>query len=136
MIKYNLFLDDFRIPQDAFNIWKDSDFLKLEWVTVRSHEDFIIYITTGLLEGKWPSIISFDHDLADEHYAIGEKKNYQYFDYSLITIPTGMQSAQWLVKFCKENNLQLPAFKVHSQSTIGKKNITKELESFNNPKKR
>lgn len=135
MESYHLFLDDFRHPYDAFNLWKDTDFLQLKWIVVRSHDEFVKTITNYFSEGKWPDMISYDHDLSDEHYKIGEKTGYKEFDYSLITIPTGFQSAQWLIEFCKEKNLDLPSFKVHSQSTAGRRNITKVLEDFSNSKK-
>jgi hypothetical protein len=128
----NIFLDDFRHPYDAFHIWKDTDFLKLEWVIVRSHQEFVDKITTEFEKGNWPSLISIDHDLHPEHYEIGENANFQKFDYSLITVPTGLQSAEWLIEFCKDNKLEMPAYKVHSQNTIGRKNITAALESFCN----
>lgn len=132
---FNLFLDDFRHPYDAFNIWKDTDFLKLKWVIVRSHDEFIKIITNRFSDGEWPEIISFDHDLDDEHYEIGEKTGYKEFDYSLTKIPTGFHTAQWIVNFCKENDIDLPKFKVHSQSTVGRQNITTVLEEFVNSKK-
>jgi hypothetical protein len=127
---YNIFLDDFRHPYDAFRILNDSDFLKLKWVTVRSHDEFVKTITEKFTNGEWPEIISFDHDLDPEHYEIGEKDNFQTFDYSLITIPTGYQSTEWLIDFCKHSNMDLPKFKVHSQNTIGKRNITTLLEEY------
>jgi hypothetical protein len=135
MEPYNLFLDDFHHPYDSFNIWKDSDYLKLKWITARSHDEFVKIITTKFSDGEWPTLISWDHDLSDEHYEIGEKTGYKEFDYSLTTIPTGFHSAQWLIQFCKENNLDLPKFKVHSQSTIGRENINKILNEFANLKK-
>src|SRR3972149_5431498 len=135
MDSLHIYLDDFRHPYDAFNILKDTDYLKLKWVVVRSHDEFVKTITNFFSEGKWPAIISFDHALDDEHYTIGEKTGYKEFDYSLTTIPTGFHSAQWIIEFCKTNNLNLPAFKVHSQSTAGRKNITAILEEFSNSKK-
>ncbi len=134
-LSYHLFLDDFRHPYDAFNIWKDTDYLKLKWIVVQTHEEFVNTITNKFSNDEWPAIISLDHDLADEHYEIGEKTGYKEFDYSLTIIPTGFHSAQWLIQFCKENNLDLPKFKVHSQSTVGRENITSILEEFVNSKK-
>ena len=130
MNKYNLFLDDFRMPADAFRIWGDTDFLKLKWEIVRSHDEFVEKINEEFKKGNWPELVSFDHDLDPEHYDIGEKFGFQNFDYSLTDIPTGLHSAKWLISFCKENSLSMPAFKVHSQNTIGRQNITVELSSF------
>jgi len=126
MESYNLFYDDFRHPQDAFNIWKDTDFLKLDWIVVRSHNEFKEAIENNLKDDKWPSIISFDHDIVDEHYDM----DFSDMNYHKTTHPTGYHTAIWLVEFCKENELDLPAFKVHSQSPSGKRNIIKVLEGF------
>lgn len=117
---YHLFLDDFRSQIDAFQLSKDTDYLKLKWVIVRSYDEFVKTITKNFSKGKWPEVISFDNDLLDEHYKIGEKSNFKEFDYSL-TEKTGWHAANWLIEFCKTNNLDLPAFKVHSQSTVRKK---------------
>jgi hypothetical protein len=128
---YNIFLDDFRHPYDAFNIWKDTDFLKLKWVIVRSHDEFAKTITDRHSNGEWPAIIAFDHDLSDEHYDM----DFSDMNYLKTTIPTGYHSAEWLIDFCVQNNLDLPGFKVHSQSTSGRKNITDVLEKFSASKK-
>jgi hypothetical protein len=130
MESYNLFLDDFRHPYDAFNIWKDTDFLKLEWVTVQTHDEFVKLVTKNFSEGKWPAIISFDHDLHDEHYDM----DFSDMNYLKTNVDTGYHTAKWLVEFCKSNSLDLPAFKVHSQSTSGRRNITAVLEKFANKK--
>ena len=67
--KYNLFLDDFRIPVDAFQCTGDTDFLQLKWAIVRSHDEFVDYIQKRYdSEGVLPDLIAFDHDLADDHY--------------------------------------------------------------------
>ena len=125
-MNYNIFLDDFRQPVDAFNIWKDTDFLKLEWIVVQSHDEFVKLVTKNLLEGKWPKTIAFDHDLHDEHYDM----DFSDMNYLKTNMPTGYHTAKWLVEFCKSNSLDLPAFKVHSQSPSGRRNITKVLEDF------
>ena len=128
--EYNIFLDDFRHPYDAFNIWKDSMFLKLKWEIVRTHDEFVKTITENLANGRWPNMISYDHDLDPEHYDIGEKSNFDEFDYSLTDIPTGYHTAKWLIEFCKANNLHLPSFTVHSQNKIGRKNIMDVLTEY------
>lgn len=127
--KLHIFLDDFRIPVDAFRILGDTDFLKLKWDIVRSYDEFINKIIEEHNKGRWPELISWDHDLLDEHYEIGEKSNFTEFDYSL-TEKTGWHAAQWLIEFCKTNNLTMPPFKVHSQNTAGRKSITTILEEF------
>jgi hypothetical protein len=63
-MSYNLFLDDYRMPKDAFAYMHLKIYLDVEWIVVRNYQAFI-----SLIEGKGiPDMISFDHDLADEHY--------------------------------------------------------------------
>jgi len=61
-MSYNLFLDDIRRPEDAFNYMHLPVFNKKEWIIVRNYYAFIT-----LIEKKGvPEIISFDHDLGGE----------------------------------------------------------------------
>jgi hypothetical protein len=124
---YNLFLDDVRSPQDAFNYTKDTDYLKLEWRVARTYDDFVDLIVTGYLESdEFPGLISFDHDLADDHY--------EHLDagipYDDFKEKTGYHCARWLVDFCIEHDVALPLFKVHSMNPTGKENIAKLLTNF------
>ena len=61
MEKY-LLLDDIRDCQMTFNITKNSIYLLNDWDIVRNYDEFINYI----LKNGLPSVISFDHDLAQE----------------------------------------------------------------------
>lgn len=131
MENYNIFLDDFRHPYDAFRILNDTDFLQLKWVVVRSHDEFIKLIKDKHSFGDWPYVIAFDHDLHDEHYDM----NFSDMNYLKTSVPTGYHSAKWLIDFCVENNLELPNFKVHSQSSSGRRNITQILDEFISSKK-
>ena len=70
-----LYLDDIRVP--------DGD-----WVIVRSYNEFISHIKQYGL----PEFISFDHDLADEHYAGENYKNFKE--------KTGLDCARWLLVYC------------------------------------
>jgi hypothetical protein len=83
-----------------------------------------------------PETISFDHDLADEHYQnLFEDKNWMKEDsdvelsYDSYTEKTGLECAKWLVDFCIENGKQLPTCWVHSANPVGKKNIQAYLEN-------
>ena len=119
MANYNLFLDDFRSPRDAFNYTKDTDYLTKEWVLVRSFEEFKEHIFREHKLGNLPELISFDHD----HGAMPEA-------YDTMQEKTGYHCAQWLVGFCMDNELRLPAFKVHSMNPVGKKRIQDFLTRF------
>lgn len=115
---YNLFLDDCRKPSFLDTV--------LAWETVRSYGQFVHIIN----ERGLPDLISFDHDLAEEHYAIGGESNFSQFDYSKVKEKTGFHCAQWLVDFCLDKRLPLPRWQVHSMNPCGKVNIEKLLEGF------
>ena len=66
MKTYNLFLDDVRNPKDCCQYMPDAKFyFNSEFVIVRNYDEFVNFIRKNGL----PNIISFDHDLADEHYS-------------------------------------------------------------------
>ena len=123
---YNLFLDDIREPYDAFLYTKDTDFSKLKWVVVRNYEEFVQLISENYENGSFPGLIAFDHDLADEHYEHLPGT----IPYSEMEEKTGMHCATWLVDFCIDNNVKLPAFKVHSMNPAGRANIKGLLENY------
>lgn len=117
-MSYNLFLDDERKPS----------FLNttLAWEVVRNYNQFVQFIRQHGL----PSFISFDHDLADEHYKEGKKTNFSEFDYTKVTEKTGFDCAKWLVDYCLNKGLPLPQWQVHSMNPCGRENIAKLLENF------
>jgi hypothetical protein len=123
---YNLFLDDVRVPTDAFSYTRDSEFFTLKWEIVRSYEQFIDHITENFKIGEFPDLIAFDHDLDTEHYKhlIGD------IPYSEMTEKTGYHCAQWLTEFCMEHSLKLPKYKIHSMNPSGRYNIHSVLETY------
>lgn len=116
-----LFLDDVRKVSD---IYSNTE----EFHVVKNYKEFVEHIETFGL----PSFISFDHDLADEHYDIGIE-NYledKEIDYSEFKEYTGMECAKWLVEYCIDNKKTLPDFFVHSANPAGKDNIQGLLDNF------
>jgi len=117
---YNLFLDDERKPSDVKWIALPS----VKWDIVRNYKDFVNIIEKlGL-----PSIVSFDHDLADEHYSyvIGNvdspKQDFKE--------KTGMDCVKWLVNYCMVNDLDFPEYYIHSMNPIGKDNIESYIKQY------
>jgi hypothetical protein len=97
-----LFLDDMR---------KAPDFT---WDVARCFDDFVKYIT---LHGV-PDVISFDHDLADQHYA-SEDQYGRPIPYNEYTEKTGYDCAKWLIE-----RGELPKnYIVHSLNPVGAQNI-------------
>ena len=126
MKKYNLFLDDFRHPYDAFKYTMDPVFSKLKWEIVRSHDEFVRFVTKKFKDGEFPELIAFDHDLDDAHYehTSGE------IPYDEMKEKTGLHSAKWLIDFCMDHELKLPDYRVHSMNPSGKANIEGVLKNF------
>jgi len=107
--KYNLFLDDLRIPTDVtwVNIPVDQ-----HYSVVRNHKEFVDLIT---LRGV-PKFVCYDHDLSD---------------CDNIKEMTGYDCAKWLVAYCVEKNIKHPPYVVHSMNPIGKSNIESYINSYN-----
>ena len=110
---YNLFLDDYRNPNIFLNDIRS-------WVIVRNYKEFIDIIEKSGL----PLFVSFDHDLADEHYA------QKTCDYSRFKEKTGYECAKWLVEYCIKTNQKLPLWQVHSMNPVGMVNIINLLTEY------
>lgn len=119
---YYLFLDDDRKPEDV--TWVKLPLYN--WTIVRSYKEFVEIITKNGL----PKFITFDHDLADEHYKHGRVSEYTKFDYDQVKEKTGFHAAKWLVEYCLDKNLPLPDFAVHTKNPCGEENIKSLLYSF------
>ena len=130
MKNYNLFLDDVRVPADCVSYTKNPIYETIEWVTVRSFNEFVNVIMNRYENDEFPELISFDHDLAAEHYhptmyagivAYNEVSNQ--FEES-----TGKECADWLVQFCIDQELALPVCLIHSMNPAGVQRIKLSLE--------
>jgi hypothetical protein len=118
----NLFLDDIRSPQFTTHV-KLPDVGT--WTIVRNYDEFVKTISDHfILYNELPDFISFDHDLADVHYAAGDNANGD-------LEKTGYDCAKWLVKFCMNKNIDLTSdWMCHSMNPVGKRNIECYLHSF------
>ncbi len=132
MKTYNLFLDDVRMPIDCIHYMRNADYSKLDWVIVRSHEEFVNEVTNRFSNNEIPAIISFDHDLADEHYDPKMYHGEDAYAQSAINFKekTGLDSAYWFVQFCIDNNLDMPPCLVHSMNPVGAKRIKETLLDY------
>jgi len=128
-----LWLDDFRNP------FTKQWFPKIlpqyidrmdDIVWVKSYDEFIEWIT----ENGMPFFISFDHDLANEHYA--PEKYYVDGTYDTwaktqdFTEKTGMDCARWLVDYCMDTETNMCKWFSHTANDAGRKNIDGLLISF------
>jgi hypothetical protein len=122
---YNLFLDDFRMPSDAFNYMPNPMYNNEAWIVVRNYDQFVDCITKNGL----PEIISFDHDLADVHYGVQDHIDQDFYD--LCEERTGYHCAQWMINYCLDNNKKLPRIiLIHSMNTVGAKNIESLFKTY------
>lgn len=130
-MKKLLWLDDFRNP--FLNHEKNvPQGFEIHWVL--NYDQFVEWIQLYGL----PELISFDHDLADEHYTpeyfwndYQESKKYQDWRSASYKEKTGKDCANWLVNYCLDNELNLPDFLIHSANPVGADNIRGLLEGFN-----
>ena len=122
---YNLFLDDVRDPQWVTTYKTDTRYNKLQWVVVRSHNDFVDYIK----ENGIPNVVSIDHDLGDQHYETGFRK-YDFDVYDTFDEKTGYDSLKWLCEYVLDNGLKLPEIKFHTANYVGLQNMQHYLINF------
>lgn len=124
-MKYNLFLDDFRSTEDAFFYTKNPMYNTLQWEIVRSYDEFVQKVLTMGI----PDIVSFDHDLADEHYF-----NHDLgitVDYNDLIEKTGYHCAKWLIEFCIDAKKEIPRIiLIHSMNIVGTKNIESLFRTY------
>jgi hypothetical protein len=115
-----VFLDDFRMPRDAYDYTLQPIYISVDWTIVRSYDEFIKdTLENGVAEGY-----SFDHDLADEHYM-------QRLEYDQYTEKTGYHCAKWLIYYCIDNKKELPAtILIHSMNFAGSQNIQSLFDSY------
>lgn len=123
---YKLFLDDERDPYKV----KWVQLPLGPWTVVRTYNEFVKTIT----EKGLPEFVSFDHDLADEHYRpsmYNADKHYtNYYTDETFKERTGYECAVWLVNYCIDNKAQFPQYIVHSMNPIGKENIISYIENY------
>ena len=82
-----------------------------------------------------PYMVSFDHDLADEHYTPPEywddyDKSKEYQDAQSYREKTGYDCAKWLVQYCMDNNKDFPYYFVHSMNPVGADYIKNYINNY------
>lgn len=124
---YHLFLDDERFPKDV----KWIELPSVQWVIVRNYRQFVETIQRDGI----PQTVSFDHDLADEHYDEYRNSHDEMmltcgtFRYDKVKEKTGYHCAQWLAQYCVDKNIPIPVYYLHTMNDIGKQNMKSVLES-------
>jgi len=140
--KYNLFLDDLRVPYISKEIAKEHNitgrnlhfssayeythyepFKDEEWLIIRNYDDFVECIEKNGIPVK----IAFDHDLADVHYKKESVIVYDDFDEK-----TGYHAAVMLCEHCEKNNIKFPEYIVISWNPTGRENIEQYIKNYIN----
>ncbi len=119
---YHLFLDDERNPADVTWVRLPG----VEWTVVRSFRAFVECLETKGL----PRYISFDHDLAAEHYIMAERYGFTFFDYDRVREKTGYDAAKVLSSYCLRRQRPLPEWQTHTMNPQGKRNIQEYLLNY------
>ena len=129
---YKIFIDDIRNPENCISymysrIGALNPIYLEEWKIVRNYNEFVKHIK----ENGLPTHISFDHDLADEHYDASMYDGLERYNEHLNTCveKTGADCAKWLVEYLNEYSLKLPICIVHSCNPIGSENIKNILNN-------
>jgi hypothetical protein len=105
-----LYLDDMRVPS-IFGV-----------DLVRNYDEFVAFLT----DHEMPELISFDHDLAFEHYPLAENRPGVQIPYGTYKEKTGLECARYII----DNKLPLKHWISHSMNVQGNINIATELRAY------
>lgn len=126
MTRVNIFLDDIREPDEAYAYTKNPVYTDNEWKVCRDHNHFVSTVKDAFVNGTHIDMVSFDHDLASEHYQdlISQSNNdvveLHYEDYK---VKSGYDSLKWLLDFCSNENLRRPILLLHTMNPVGRDNM-------------
>lgn len=127
-MKYKILLDDFRTPRMVFNYIPNKIYNEDDWVVVHNYSEFVGVVEEIGIENI--SLISWDHDLAFEHYGDTEAYNTGVINYDKYNEKTGYHYVKWLCEKCLDDNVKLPECIYHTQNTIGIINMKMYVENF------
>lgn len=122
-----LYLDDVRIPSTTLPGYEP-------WVVVKNYEEFVQHIETHGI----PALISFDHDLADEHMADffdKQARGVQVISYDKYQEKTGLDCLKWLIDLVLDQtqdgkDVEPFEVRVHSHNPMGAENIMVMAQNF------
>ena len=122
-LKTCCYIDDCRTPTETIPGYHP-------WNVVRNYNEFEKWI----IENGIPDLVSFDHDLADEHindyFNQVATQGYQNPNYASYKEKTGVDCANFLVEYCQKMKVDLKQCCVHSHNPVGAKNIQSFINGF------
>jgi len=127
-MKYNIFLDDKRHPRDAYFYTKNKRYIELQWLIVKSYDEFVYnVINIGLHNINY---VSLDHDLADEHYFKQNWETTGAIDYFSYKEKTGYEALKWMCEYSMDNNVKIPKILIHTFNSVGATNMYNYYKNF------
>lgn len=122
-MKTALYLDDIRTPIETIEGYQP-------WSVVRNYEEFVRHIELNGI----PNLISFDHDLADEHmfdYYDKQARGVKTISYDNFKEKTGVDCLNWLIEYVLDGKEASPFIVwVHSHNPMGAQNILIKASNF------
>lgn len=109
MTPVRLYLDDIRTPPAG-------------WTLVRSGDEFRAFVDRVMAEGIKITHISFDHDLAEDHYSLHRKDGVAWQ-------ANGCDVAKWLIATYPDL-ARYVTVSVHSMNPVGAENIRNVFRDF------
>jgi hypothetical protein len=136
-MSYKLFLDDYRKPEDCVTYMhsrigqKNPIYLEKDWVVVLNYDEFV---TTVKKRGV-PYLVSFDHDLAPEHYTPEQywddyEASREWQGQQVYEEKTGLDCARWITAYCIKRDIPFPEIIVHSMNPVGTQRIIDHFKTF------
>lgn len=121
--RISLYLDDTRTPTDTIPGYHP-------WNIVRNYNEF----TEWIIKNGIPDLISFDHDLAEEHvddyFNQLTNQGFQQPNYQLYKEKTGLDCANFIAEYCQKMKVDLKNCCVHSHNPVGATNIQSFINGF------
>lgn len=131
-----LFLDDMRKPVDCVMYTGNAIYAVTQWEVVKNFEEFKEAIDNSLSTGDLYQSISFDHDLADEHYVpakywnnYDESEKYQKEKETEYKEKTGYDCILYMIEQYEKYGVTMPQrLYCHSMNPVGKTKIVSEIK--------
>ena len=106
-----LWIDDLRDPNTGTWVHDYSPIgTHVNVVWVKSYKECVRYIENNGM----PDAVCFDHDLGETGHS--EK--------------TGYDCAKFIVKYCEENDMDIPDFEIQSSNPVGRENINSYMNNW------
>lgn len=129
-----IFIDDTRIPLDCIKHKSEEIFYNKDWEIVKTFDEFKALLDHIVLNDLFQEIelLSFDHDLADEHYhsSMMDPDHSNESLYPTFLEKTGLDCVKYLIDVCLDHGFTMPKYIVHTQNPVGYIKIESMLDNF------